>query len=309
MNHPIAEVSRELAASQARLDAIAAGSRLAGTLSRFVRRLDKGLTRPPRVLLIGEFNAGKSTLANALIGREVLPTSILANTRVPLIVHFSERPALVLECREHQRHNLDEAALRLLSTEAGCVLHVGLPVEDLRTFELIDTPGLASGIAHADEMLLDACRRAHIAIWCTRAAQAWKASEQAVWRSLPRRLHRNGILAVTGSDLVNGEREREKLDGRLQTEASDCFFGRVILAAADADELRRAPHSDDYAQRWQACGGHALDVMIRTLLAQVMDARQLSARRAIARTTERLVGNREPIAEAVAAEGSSAVAA
>lgn len=309
MQDSIAQVSRELAASQVRLEAIAGGSSLASILSRFVRRLDKSLTRPPRVALLGEFNAGKSTLANALIGREVLPTSIHANTRVPLIVSYSESPALTLECRDRLRHKLDEAALQLVSTEAGCVLHVGLPVDELRTFELIDTPGLASGMAHADDMMLGACRSAHIAIWCTSAAQAWKASEQAVWRSLPRRLHRKGILVVTGSDLLNGEREREKLAARLQAEATDCFFGRVFVAAADADELRRAPRQDDYAERWEACGGQALDAMIRTLVEQELDARQVSARRAIARAAERLVRDAEPAAQVQEQAPSSAEAA
>lgn len=289
MRHPIAEMSRELTASSTRLDAMAGVSRLAGSLSRFMRRLDKCLTRPPRVALLGEFNSGKSTLANALIGREVLPTSIHANTRIPLIVHHRDIPALMLECRDHKRLDLDEDALQLLTAGTGCFLHAGLPVDMLETFELIDTPGLASGMAHPDDMLLQTCRRAHIAIWCTSAAQAWKASEQAVWRSLPPRLHRKGILAVTGADMLPREREREKLMARLQAEASDCFFRHVLIAGADADELRRSPRQQDYAERWDACGGQKLEDTIRTLVEQELHARERSARRAIARAADRLV--------------------
>lgn len=298
MQRSIEEVSEALSASRSRLDSIAGGSRLAGTISRFVGRLEQSLKRPPRVILLGEFNAGKSTLANALIGRDVLPTSFLANTRLPLLVHFSETPTLVLECRDRRRHILDDAAFQLISTGNGRLLRVGLPVEDLRTFELIDTPGLASGIAYADDMMLDACRRAHIAVWCTSAAQAWKASEQAVWRSLPQRLQRKGLLAVTGIDHLHGERDREKLEARLQKESSDCFFGRVLVAAADADELRRSPRGEDYAQRWTACGGEALEASIKTLVERELEARQISARRAIARVAARLAPEEKTAAEA-----------
>jgi hypothetical protein len=297
MPQSIDEIAHELAASRARLDAMAAGSRLVGTLARFVGRLERRLSRPPRIVLLGEFNTGKSTLANALIGREVLPTSIHANTRLPLLVHYSQAPTLLLESRDRQRLMLDAyniGVLGSLGASHGCLLHVGLPVADLERFELIDTPGLASGIAYADEMMLDACHRAHIAIWCTSAAQAWKASEQAVWRSLPRRLLRNGILAVTNVDLLASERDRDRLDARLQAESSDCFHGRVMISTGDADELRRGPRGEDYAARWKACGGAALEAMIDALVAREREGRRASAGRVIERAAARLVPGDPP---------------
>ncbi len=284
----IDQISSELSACCRRLEGLTSGSALARNLSRMLDRLGQRLKRPPRIVLLGEFNTGKSTIVNALIGRDVLPTSIHANTRVPLLVHYSERPSLMLECRDHVRHRFDDAALALLRAGGGSMLHVGLPVAVLKSFELIDTPGLASGMMRPDDHVVSACRRAHIAIWCTSATQAWKASEQAVWLGLPHRLKRQGLLVATQADGLNTARDRERLEARLRMETAGRFAGLVLLAAAEADDVRRAPEQPDYAARWEACGGLALESQLNAMLAREMARREASARRVLARAVTRL---------------------
>ena len=286
--HAVDHVSAELAECCRRLEVLAPGSGLARSLSRMLGRLDRRLTRPPRVVLLGEFNTGKSTIVNALIGREVLPTSIHANTRIPLLVHYSAQPSLMLECRDHVRHRFDDAAIALLRAGHGCMLHVGLPVDILKSFELIDTPGLASGMLRPDEHVLNACRRAHVAIWCTSATQAWKASEQAVWLGLPHRLKRQGLLVATQADGLNTARDRERLEARLRMETAGRFAGLAFLAAVEADEVRRAPEQPDYAARWEACGGGAFEAQLNGMLDREMANREASARRVLARMAARL---------------------
>lgn len=299
MKSPAADqISSELVECCRRLDALASSSVLSRSLSRMFDRLGHRLRRPPRVVLLGEFNTGKSTIVNALIGREVLPTSIHANTRVPLLVHFSERPSLMLECRDHVRHRFDDAAIALLQAGRGCMLHVGLPVEILRSFELIDTPGLASGMMRPDEHLVGACRRAHIAIWCTTATQAWKASEQAVWLGLPHRLKRQGLLVATQADGLNTPRDRQRLEARLRMETAGRFAGLTLLAAAEAEEVRRAPEQPDYATRWESCGGLALETELNGMLAREMARRETSARRVLTRTATRLIPTAASISHA-----------
>ena len=47
-------------------------------------RMEQVLARPPRVAIIGEVNAGKTSVAELLLGAGILPSSVVANTRVPI---------------------------------------------------------------------------------------------------------------------------------------------------------------------------------------------------------------------------------
>jgi len=200
------EISDELLATCRRLEQGARGDGSVVSVARLVGRIGTRLARPPRIALLGEFNAGKSTLANVLMGSGVLPTSIHANTRVPVLLHYADVVTLEVELADYSRHPLSLAEVEVLQRGEARLLHVGLPVARLKKFELIDTPGLATGQGLLDELSLEACSRSHVAIWCTMSTQAWKASEKAVWRSLPRRLQAGGILAVTHKDAVRLER-------------------------------------------------------------------------------------------------------
>ncbi len=273
----------ELQASRRRLEGMALSSRAANRIGRVLERLASRLSRPPRVVLLGEFNAGKTTLANALIGSDLLPTSIHANTRIPIHVRYGKVSSVALELRDHTRRPLSEATLPLLAVGGARMLHVALPVERLRTFELIDTPGLASGLAGLDAANAEACRQANVAIWCTASTQAWKATERAAWIAVPPRLHRKGLLVSTLADALNTDRDRSRVEARLRAEAGRYFAEIAMVTAAEVDELRRDPSVPEFDERWIASGGAALDAAIERLLQEVWAERALAAGRVLAR--------------------------
>jgi GTPase SAR1 family protein len=284
----IDQFTGELSASRQRLERVAAVSPSARRLARLIARLEARLGRPPRVVLLGEFNSGKTTLANALIGADVLPTSIHANTRIPIHVHYSPEVRILVELPDRRRETLADRHVGLLAGGKARMLHVGLAVERLKRFELIDTPGLASGNNGLDAMTLDACRVANIAIWCTASTQAWKASEQAVWSTVPVRLHRKGMLVATLADALNTERDRMRVEARLRGEALREFAGLVMVTAAEVDELRRDPQVADYAQRWVSSGGEALDRELERLVTIVWGERRGAIRRILTKQAEKI---------------------
>ena len=290
---PIAEVQAAVAETRRRLDrhASAAADSASTDAARFARllaRLEGRITAPPRVVLLGEFNSGKSTLANALIGADALPTSIHANTRVPLHARYASQPAFILELLDGSRVPLDEQTVVHLQAGSVRVLHVGMPVPRLATFELIDTPGLAQGTDRPDRLVMEACRRAHIAVWCTAATQAWKATEAAVWNALPLRLRSRSMLVATLADALNSDRDRTRLEMRLRAEAGDRFADVVMVSAAEVEALRTAPRTPDHAERWLASGGAALDSALERLIDAEWETRPASLERVLARFTARL---------------------
>ncbi len=287
----IQEIAEALAASRRRLEATGERAGSARRLAHLLDRVQNRLVRPPRIVLLGEFNAGKTTLANALIGAEVLPTSFHANTRIPIRVFYNTVSSLELELTDRTRRPLDETGLPLLGQGRARMLHVGLPVARLEAFELIDTPGLASGMANLEWANADAFGYASIAIWCTAATQAWKATELSAWHGVPARLRKNGLLVVTLCDMLHSDRDRGRVLARLQSEAAPHFAKLAMVNAAEIDELRRNRDLADYEERWIACGGRALDESIARLVEAVFDDRRRSLGRILGRIAAATAGD------------------
>jgi len=290
----IDQVEAALQASRIRIEALALTAPGARPLARLLTRMQRLLTSPPRVVLLGEFNSGKSTLANALIGAEALPTSIHANTRVPVHARFSRRPMLSVEFAGGRREPLTEHVLPQLQDGRVRMLHAGVAIPRLEVFELIDTPGLqpggnaGAGAGRAVQLSIEACRRAHIAIWCTAATQAWKASEAQMWNQVPARLKSRSLLVATLADALNTDRDRARVEERLRAEAGPHFAAVVLAAGAEVENLRRDPAVPDYAERWTQCGGEAIDRELQTLIDREKAARAAAVSRVLARVLERM---------------------
>ena len=120
-------------------------------------------------------------------------------------------------------------------------LHVGMPLARLRALHVVDTPGLGSGDEGGDEHTLGSAG-ADAVIWCTPAVQAWKASEERAWLTLPERLRQRGVLAVTFLDAVGSPARRGAAAGAPACRGRQPFQpGRHGLEAerAAAGPLRR----------------------------------------------------------------------
>jgi hypothetical protein len=187
--------------------------------------------RPARVVVIGEFNSGKTSLVNALLGAPVLPTSFTRHTAYPTVVGFAARPWLRAELAGRRRvavgwHSIDGAPARHIRR-----LHVGMPLDRLRTLRATDTPGLGLGDEDGEACTLKACRGADTVVWCTPAMQAWKASELRGWLALPEAVRRRGVLAVTFMDALPSSGDAGRLLARLHADAGPHFRRIVTLSA------------------------------------------------------------------------------
>jgi len=110
-----------------------------------------------RVLVVGEAKRGKSTLVNALLGREVLPTGMTPLTAVPTTVTHGTGEAMVVAFADGRAAHCPLSALGEFGTERGnpgnsrgvAAITVRLDSPILaRGVEIVDTPGTGSVHAH-----------------------------------------------------------------------------------------------------------------------------------------------------------------
>jgi hypothetical protein len=233
-------------------------------------RIEAGLARPLRIAVVGEFNSGKSSLANLLVRIEGLPTAVVSSTQIPTLLSYSVRPQVFVVDRDGRRKEVQKAGA--IPDASITRLEVGLPSSRLRGVEILDLPGLADprfdrGV---DDLLL---QTADVLLWCTVSTQAWKESERSAWEILPVRLRRNALLVVTHSDLVPDAKDTHKLLRRLRMEAG-AFRDILLVSTINALALLQDKRDEVGHAAWVATGADGLEGTLDQLL-QSVAARRL----------------------------------
>lgn len=202
-----------------------------------VERIEQLLARRPQVVLVGEPNAGKTRLANALLGFDLLPESVLANTATRTVLSRAEQ--LVVHAVDAEgRRPIDLTGLDIFGLCKLERLEVGLPSPRLALHDVVDTPGLREGQVLAVDL-----GPSDILVWCTVAGQAWKESERRAWSEVPQALRGRALLAVTNTDALKDDAETARVLARMHAETRGLFAEIVATArpAMTAAEETRTP--------------------------------------------------------------------
>src|SRR5690606_29257260 len=155
--------------------------------------------------VLGEFNHGKTTFVNALLGDEVLPVGITPTTAAINHVIHAEGPRARAVLAEGGEEALEVHSLSDWITVGGArardvaYVEVGYPADILReNITLVDTPGVNDLNEQRAEITYGYVPRADAVIFLLDAGQALKDSEREFLASHVLEGSRDRMIFVLG---------------------------------------------------------------------------------------------------------------
>jgi small GTP-binding protein len=173
------------------------------------------------VVVLGEFNHGKSTFINALLGAPILPTGITPTTAVLSHVSYGPQRTATVVGEDGTRRGVDAAALEEWLTVEGegagkaTIHHVEVtqPVPLLQNqLTLVDTPGVNDINEQRAEITYGYLPRADAAVFLLDSTQILTASERQFLEERILRSTRDRLLFVVAKvDLLSDAELNETL--------------------------------------------------------------------------------------------------
>ncbi len=177
------------------------------TLANDIRttRIPKLESERFHLVILGEFNHGKSTFVNALLGQEVLPVGITPTTASINHVVYSPTTTARAVLLDGESKPLEPSQLKDWVTVAGghadqvAYVELGFPSDLLKNnVVLVDTPGVNDLNEQRAEVTYGYVPRADAVVFLLDAGQALKDSEREFLRSRVLESARDRLIFVLG---------------------------------------------------------------------------------------------------------------
>jgi small GTP-binding protein len=229
--------------------------RLAGALERFgtdvdaddLRRFQEARDQLEGLFLLvvaGEFNSGKSSFINALLGERVLPEGVTPTTDRINRLRYGAEPS------EH----LVEAYL----------LDRTYPADLLREITIVDTPGTNAIIRRHEELTRDFLPRSDLVLFVTSADRPFTESERGFLEQI-REWGKKIVFVVNKIDILTRPEDQQQVLDFVRDNATALVGEPTRLFAVSARDALAA-RTTGSAEGWQASGFEAMEqYLVRTL--------------------------------------------
>ncbi|MEZ5292371.1 MAG: dynamin family protein [Vicinamibacterales bacterium] len=205
---------------QVALARVAAAGPDTDALAQSIARLDELFL----LVVVGEFNSGKSTFINALVGQRVLEEGATPTTRrVQLLTHGSS----------------------IAHTPAGDALdRVTAPAEMLRAIHVVDTPGTNAIFREHEAITTDFVPRADVILFVTSADRPFTETERAFLGGI-REWGKKIVVVVNKADILETAADLEAVQTFVRTSAAALLGTEPPVFALSARPALRAKLAGD----------------------------------------------------------------
>ncbi|GAC1360411.1 MAG: dynamin family protein [Herpetosiphon sp.] len=181
------------------------------------------------LVIAGEFNSGKSSFINALIGQPVLREGVTPTTDRINILKYGEQPAEQLR---------DEFVLEIL-----------YPAEVLREINLVDTPGTNAVIRRHEELTRDFIPRSDLVLFVTSADRPFTESERLFLEQI-REWGKKIVLVINKIDILQPA-ESEQVINFVRENAVGMLGHSPEIFAVSARLAKQAKSEAGDDEAWQ----------------------------------------------------------
>ncbi|HWB40115.1 MAG TPA: dynamin family protein [Gemmatimonadales bacterium] len=196
------------------------------------------------LVIAGEFNSGKSSFINALLGERVLPEGVTPTTdRINVLRHGPEVGEQALEAFLLERTH---------------------PAELLRELTVVDTPGTNAVIRRHEELTRDFVPRADLVLFVTSADRPFSESEREFLERI-REWGKKIVFIVNKIDILAGPAEQAEVIGYVRDNAAALLGETPQVFAVSARRAVQA-RTQGTAELWEQSGFDAVEeYLLRTL--------------------------------------------
>jgi small GTP-binding protein len=171
------------------------------------------------LVVVGEFNHGKSTFVNALLGETVLPTGVTPTTAAIHHLKYSEKPEATVVKTNGDRQSIPFGETKKFAVGGGSspdevdYLEIGYPAKLLEErILLVDTPGVNDLSLQRADITYSYIPRADAVLFLLDAGQILKESERIFLQDKLLKASRDKIVfVITKWDILNDEEKKEAL--------------------------------------------------------------------------------------------------
>jgi len=202
------------------------------------------------LVIVGEFNAGKSAFINALVGADVMPEGVTPTTAVINLLRFGEE--------------------RTERTLADGVIQRTFPADFLQDITIVDTPGTNAIIREHEALTQKFVPRSDLVLFVTSADRPFTESEREFIAQI-REYGKKVVIVINKVDLLRDDAAREQVVGFVRENVEkllgfrpEIFPVSALLAQQAKAIADRNPEERD--RLWTASQFEALEhYVIETL--------------------------------------------
>lgn len=244
---------RQLAALRAPLLSLDATPEDLAALERAILGLDELFL----LVVVGEFNAGKSAFINALLGDRVLTEGVTPTTTEIHILKYGEEVGAAK----------DAGAERDLTV-------LTYPVEWLREINIVDTPGTNAVIQRHQQITEQFIPRADLVLFVTSADRPFSESER-IFMGRIRAWGKKVVVVVNKIDILETPADVDKVLAFVEANSRELLGRRPMIFPVSARQARQAKQTLDADERTRLWAASRFEPLERYILETLDEAERL----------------------------------